>query len=285
MIKIIHISDVHFGVETIQFSDLIQAKSLFSKRMIGWGNKRLRRAGVTLPLLRSRLFEQISRDEWDYLVISGDLSTLALEKEFFEARKAIEPLMKIGKIILTPGNHDRYVSRALKPDLLKAYFPECFPFNVKEDPTGSFPIIQLAEDLMLFEMDMASPRGLISSKGKIQKELDPFKKKLESTYKNITKIAIGHYPIFLPPNVKEGYFHAIENRKALQQFLIESDVSLYLHGHIHKSWAFPSGPKGKPISINSAGGCLHEKGEWAGYHKITYKNGSFSINREVLSDL
>ena len=281
---IIHISDLHFGIDSVCFSDLLETKSLFSKRMIGWSNKRLRKARKIVPLLRKRLLEHLNRAEWDYLIITGDLTTLALKKEFMEARTALDPLIERGTVLLTPGNHDRYVPHEIRQDQMKSYFLDCFPFHKEYDGTKAFHVSELSNSLTLFEIDMASPRSLISSKGSVKLELDQLQQQIKSSHPNTTKIAIGHYPVFLPPGIKEGYFHSVENKKALQQFFYDSDISLYLHGHIHKSWMISGGAHGKYLSINSAGSCFHETGEWSGYHKITFQNGTFSISREEIPE-
>ena len=103
---IIHISDLHFHTYPQNFRDWR------SKRILGAANLLFRRKRQ-FPLQRAkRLVEQIQKMNWDHLVISGDLTQLALEKEFSRARKTLEPLLTDPeRVTVIPGNHDRYVSQ------------------------------------------------------------------------------------------------------------------------------------------------------------------------------
>ena len=72
---IIHISDLHFHTYPKNFRDWK------SKRILGAANLLFRRKRQ-FPLQRAkRLVEQIQKMNWDHLVISGDLTQLALEKD------------------------------------------------------------------------------------------------------------------------------------------------------------------------------------------------------------
>ncbi len=279
---VVHVSDFHFCDMSISMGDLKEKHGIMSKRSIGWLNHRIRRKRQFIPEIQDRIISLLSQMKWDHLVISGDLTTLALEQEFKTAKDKIIPLMKKGNIILTPGNHDRYVKSVFKPDLLVKYFGDCFPFNKIQPQNNGINIFELDEQTVLLELDMSIPRSFFSSKGKIRVDLEKHRDILYKKYRNRLKIVVGHYPAFLPPGESEGYLHSLEKIKDLQKFLMECHVDLYLHGHIHKTWHFKPYQNQKLTCINSGGCCRYSDGPWAGFYRIEIKNREYTIKRVSL---
>jgi 3',5'-cyclic AMP phosphodiesterase CpdA len=67
---------------------------------------------------------------WDHLVISGDLTQLALPEEFAKARMALRPLLQNQeRVSIVPGNHDYYVSETEESDYFRSYFGSFFGKN------------------------------------------------------------------------------------------------------------------------------------------------------------
>ena len=282
---LIHVSDFHFGDNLIGFRDLREKQKLFSKRYIGWLNHQVQRKHQFSPEIKTQVIKTLQKIDWDYLIITGDLATLSLEQEFSNARKNLEPLLKKGTVILTPGNHDRYVKEALKPDLLAAYFGDCFPFQDRNSESNNLSIQDLGDDVILAELDMSVPSCLISSRGKINVNLVTYQEIISNRFNQKLKIAIGHYPAFIPPDQSEGYLHSLKDRKALQEFLLNSNFDLYLHGHIHKSWQFKPSNNHQLVCVNSGGCCRYAEGTWAGFHRITIGNRNIEIEKILVADI
>lgn len=276
---LVHVSDLHFVVETLRLLDLVKTDGWLSKRFMGWINYKLNRESNFPAELRNRLINSLLESDWDYLVISGDLTTLSLEEEFIEARKCLEPLFNKGRVIITAGNHDRYIPTVLNPDLLIKYFADGFICSQQPQPFGSSCCLKLNDDVVLVEIDMAIPRRLFSSRGKIRQDLEKCGEVLLQEYEGYLKIAVGHYPAFLPPGQHENYLHALAGREKLRQFLKDSQIDLYLHGHIHKSWEFKAEINSHTVNINSGGCCRNIKDKWAGFHRITIEDNCFSVER------
>lgn len=276
---IIHISDLHFiNNNQSVLQGLKENHQLFSKRHLGWLNYKFRRQDHFDPGLKERLIHCLLSIDWDYLIITGDISTLALKREFELAYNKLKPLIDKGTVLFTAGNHDRYV-KTPNHDYMKKYFGECWPFNQKKSNREINPFIELNSSVVLFELEMAIPRIFYSSRGRLLNNLNSIEKKLKNQYKDHLKIAIGHYPAFLPPGEHEGYLHSLSNRKQLQQFLLDNQIGIYLHGHIHKSWMFKPNENSNLICINSGGCCRHSEGEWSGFNKITLKGKEISVER------
>ena len=282
-LAIIHLSDLHFFDSDLQLRHLLRSRSVFSKRLVGLLNAKLHRKKRWRETVRRRLLGSVEKRHWDYLVISGDFTNLSTEREFMRAREGLDPLIKKGNVILTAGNHDRYVRSALQPDLMVRYFGDCFPFRKSETDDLSSPAMELNSEVVLFELEQAVPRCIISSKGKILSDLAVVQFAARGKYAHHTKIAVGHYPAFLPKTVSEAYWHSLAKRREMQKFLVESEMDLYLHGHIHKSWTTSPVRDNRLICVNSGGCCRHKEGVWSGYHAIRIENGNIQIDRIQLA--
>ncbi len=281
-IVLIHISDIHFINDQTLLRGLLENGRIFTKRHLGWLNYSLRRRRHFDPTLKTRLFDRLHEINWDYLVISGDLTTLSLNREFNKARKAITPLMQRGNVLLTAGNHDRYTKENATNDTIRSIFNDCWPYNQESKRDDQVNIYELGDNAVLLELDMATPRIFYSSRGKIPCNLKSIKNILKKNYKNKIKIIIGHYPAFLPPNEHEGYLHEISKKKEFQQFLLTCEIDFYLHGHIHKSWIYKPDEEADLLCINSGGCCRYAEGEWAGFHRIEINDEKSTVERLLL---
>ncbi|HNA62745.1 MAG TPA: metallophosphoesterase, partial [Rhabdochlamydiaceae bacterium] len=118
MIKIAHISDLHFSNWDWNPSQF------FSKRWLGnlnflfgrqrhFAHERLK----SLPTL-------FRNHGISHVMITGDLTTTSSLGEFEKAREFVEALEAVGlKVFVIPGNHDQYTKRAHKDQLFYNYFP------------------------------------------------------------------------------------------------------------------------------------------------------------------
>ncbi len=280
-ITLLHVSDLHFSSDSIRIRDLLNPWGMLSKRSIGRLNYRLRRKNHFPKETRNRLIKRLESWYWDYLVISGDLTTLALEREFIEARDCLEPLIRKGTVILTAGNHDRYLPQVVKPDLIAKYFGDCFPFAPDLVSSGNMRFLELGEKAVLFELDMSVPRSWISSRGKIRVSLKQYEKELSEKYTDRLKIAVGHYPVFLPANEHEGYFHSLEGKDEIGRFLFDNRVGVYLHGHIHKTWSFKPKDSQVLVCVNSGGCCRHDTNArpGLGFHRLEINGDKVSVEK------
>ena len=92
-IKIIHLSDFHFGQTSLYLSDF------FSKRITGYVNLKRHRSKHFPIGLKNKIIQKVEQTSYDYLFITGDLTNLARESEFAEARERLDPILKKGKTI------------------------------------------------------------------------------------------------------------------------------------------------------------------------------------------
>ena len=90
-LTILHLSDLHFSAYPKNW------EQWFSKRLLGAANWWLNRSSKYPPQRYLQLIEVVRQMGWDHLVISGDLTQLALPEEFAKARMALRPYCRIGK--------------------------------------------------------------------------------------------------------------------------------------------------------------------------------------------
>src|SRR2546428_11239623 len=84
--RIVHISDLHFWHITLHPRELV------SKRLLGMCNLVLSRARKYRMSSMPLVVERIRTLEPDHVLVTGDLTSTALEEEFEAARHALERL-------------------------------------------------------------------------------------------------------------------------------------------------------------------------------------------------
>jgi 3',5'-cyclic AMP phosphodiesterase CpdA len=135
--RIAHLSDLHL-------LDLEGAvpRRLFNKRVTGWVNLKLKRSHRHKPAPVLAAAVELKRMGVDHVVITGDLSNLALEREFDRVRELVDELgLDPAHVSIVPGNHDAYTRGAVRSGRFFSWFsafvqsdlpdlagPEGFPF-------------------------------------------------------------------------------------------------------------------------------------------------------------
>ncbi|OGH04677.1 MAG: hypothetical protein A2600_02650 [Candidatus Lambdaproteobacteria bacterium RIFOXYD1_FULL_56_27] len=265
MVKVLHLSDLHFGDELLGWRWLAGQGGLFSKASLGLLNHRYGGARKFDPVQREGLLQTLAKQDWDLLVVSGDLVHLGTQPEFLLARQLLEPLIQKGPVLLSAGNHDRYTPRA--KGLMEEIFADCFPFD---RPWGS--PFEGPEGWLFQELPLSRPSGLWA-KGKLQPDWQDWLEALKGQ-PDRPKVVYGHYPLFYPPGTQESFGHKVWGQERLARSLTQAGVKAYLHGHLHQTWAFE--PPGQGLWSINAGGSLTQ-----GYWSISLENQSVFPSRQA----
>src|SRR2546425_11690303 len=105
--RIVHISDLHFWHITLHPRELV------SKRLLGMCNLVLSRARKYRMSSMPLVVERIRALEPDHVLVTGDLTSTALEEEFEAARRPLERLeTHASPPAVIPGNHDRHTPQS-----------------------------------------------------------------------------------------------------------------------------------------------------------------------------
>ncbi len=111
---------------------------LFNKRATGYANLRLKRGHKhhREPVLAAR--ERIRELGVDHVVVTGDVSNLALEREFDAVSDFLDSLhLDANAISVVPGNHDAYTRGAVKSERFRAWFGRFMTSDIPSDGARS----------------------------------------------------------------------------------------------------------------------------------------------------
>jgi 3',5'-cyclic AMP phosphodiesterase CpdA len=240
--KIFHISDLHLDIK-YKRSNYIKTRSLF---------------------------EQITAEGFDHLIISGDISENADASSLGLGRNLLEKfgLLDRSKTTLIIGNHDifggvyfaedviNFPSKCIATDYhrkveqFEYYFRETFQNIIAAKKNTFFPFVKEFDDFVLIGLNSIAKYSLMrnpmASNGTISKEQISSAAKIikHSSFNNKRRIVISHH------HFSKHKIHAVRNTYALWR-MIESqsiklrkkksiikqlkalDVEMVLHGHKH----------------------------------------------------
>ena len=236
-LRFIHCSDIHL-------LDLAGAHPghFLNKRLTG---------GVNLLLSRGRkhnqnLFDQIVAHALEYaadrLVITGDLTNLALESEFVLVRRK---LREAGlPITVIPGNHDTYTRGSARERRFEVFLGE---FMEGERSEGDYPFIQRFDGVALIGLSTAIPSLPLVAVGRVgEPQLVRLATMLDRTAaEGLARVVLIHHPV-LPGVAKPR--HDLLDLPAFGAVIAKHGAELILHGHIHvNSLAWLDGPA-RPVA-------------------------------------
>ncbi|MEM7181183.1 MAG: metallophosphoesterase [Spirochaetota bacterium] len=273
MATFIHISDLHFPTP-------VAWKDLRGKMFSGYFNYRLRRKKKYPKILREALWEKIQSIPYDGLLITGDLTNVSSEIEFAEAKKTLSPLLDERTFII-PGNHDRYVKKALEPTkLFEKYFAAFLGEALDTDSSSGYLRYKILAGMHCIGLDSNLAKGFMNASGYVSPQI--IQRMLHLLQKrNITKyLLLCHHPIFNPPSQQESDSHKLHNREELADLLQNMPPLAYLHGHQHSNWVKRPDPKMPFYVINSASSTmLPDTKHLSGFHVLQSSAGDLSCKR------
>jgi len=241
-LRFVHCSDIH----------LLDLAGAHPGRFL---NKRLT-GGVNLLLARGRkhshnLFDEIIAHAISYradrLVITGDLTNLALEPEFELVRRK---LREAGlPVTVVPGNHDTYTRGSARDRRFEAYLGE---FMTGERGEGDYPFIQRHGDVALIGLSTAIPSLPLVAVGRVgEAQLERLARALERTAaEGLARVVLIHHPV-LPGVAKPR--HGLLDLAGFGAVIAAHGAELVLHGHEHRriDGALP-GPR-RPVPVHGVG--------------------------------
>ena len=232
--RIAHVSDLH----VLSHTGTEWRRIIFNKRLTGYANLLLHRARVHR---REYLLSVLSAAaaEADHLVVTGDITNLALEHEYEEARAILDEAARRTEVTVVPGNHDIYLTSTRR----RRHFPHHFsPFlqsdlpHLAEDlPTGSFPCVKLRGPTAVIGLSSGVPRPPFVSGGHLGhaqlKALESVLAQPEVKWR-MPVVLVHHPPVDSRPRllqVRDG----LADAAALRDALAPLGRGLLLFGHLH----------------------------------------------------
>lgn len=278
-LRFLHCSDIH----------LLNLRGVGARRFL---NKRLT-GGVNLMLKRGKhhdgaLFDRLStlaRElEVDRVVITGDLSNLALEQEFEHINAKLDAIGR--PVTVIPGNHDAYTrgaERARRFETILGHFMH--GERAGDGHEQFYPFVQRHGEVALIGVSTAQaslPLYAVGTVGTAQlARLDQVLAQLGE--EGLTRIVLIHHPVMPGVALRR---HDLLDIEAFGKVIARRGAELILHGHEHRAidGTIP-GPKGHvPVhGISSATNLSRHPGREASFsiYDVTSSVSGAEILRTV----
>ena len=228
-----HLSDFHLSSQ-----HRVKVRDLLNKRIFGYLKWRLHRGSEHSPGVLEALIGDLHRTKPDHIVVTGDLTHLALPAEFLYARNILHFLGSPSKITVIPGNHDAYVRSDWNSTLglLADFMASDRSFlsgELRTDTPEIFPSLRIREFVALVGVSTARPCGLLFAVGSVgEAQLQQLETILSETgQQRLFRIVLLHHPP-LPGMV--SWRKRLTDSEALRLILVRQGVELVLHGHSHR---------------------------------------------------
>ena len=258
MFRIAHISDLH----VLSRAGAEWRSMLFNKRITGYANTLLRRGRVHRREFLLAVLQAVSAGA-DHVVVTGDITNLALESEYDDARALLSGVASAVEVTVVPGNHDIY----LPPIFHERHFAYHFGDFLRSDlpelaldlPPGPFPCVKLRGPVAIVGLSSGVPRPPFIAAGFIgDRQLDALARVLAhpEVAKRTAVILIHHPPVDGRSRIaqlRDGLVDAAAFRRALAPL----HRGLVLFGHLHRRvrCALPT-PAGTLDVVSASGAAL-----------------------------
>lgn len=234
--RLAHFSDLH-----VLAIDGVSRSRFLNKRFTGWVNLKLKRQHKHRPSYVRAIAREITRANVDHVVITGDLTNLALEQEFEATRRLLRDELGLdpADVTIVPGNHDLYTRGAMRARRFTTFFAEFMKSDLPDLAAaidlGSFPVVKLRGHAAIIGLSSAVPRPPLVASGKLgHAQLDALERILEHPeVRKRTPVIALHHPIHNPPSRLKTLVEGLTDADRLVATLHRVDHALVLHGHLH----------------------------------------------------
>ncbi len=211
---------------------------LFNKRVTGFANLVLHRSRVHRREYLLAVLAAAAASA-DHVVVTGDITNLALESEYEEARRLLDGVARSVEVTAVPGNHDIY----LPPVQRERRFPHHFGTFLRSDlpefaldlPAGPYPVVKLRGPAAIIALSSAVPRPPFIAAGFVgTAQLAALGRLLDhpEVARRTPVILIHHPPVdtrIRLAQLRDGLVDAASFRKVLAPLA----RGLVLFGHLH----------------------------------------------------
>ena len=233
--RIAHFSDLH-----LLSLEGVPLRRFLNKRLTGWINLRLKRGHLHKAAHVRAIAREIANAKVDHVVITGDMTNLALEPEFELARSVLRDDLGIdpARVTVVPGNHDLYTGGAFTSRRFERYFADWLQSDLPEVTAGGarFPVVKIRGPVAIVALSSAVPRPPFVAAGELGgAQLEALARVLahQEVASRTLVLALHHPPVHGWSRVK-GHLEGLRDAPALLSMLMPLSRGLVLHGHLHR---------------------------------------------------
>jgi 3',5'-cyclic AMP phosphodiesterase CpdA len=234
-VRIAHLSDLHL----LSLEGAVPFR-LMNKRITGYLNLRFHRKSVHKPFAVQAAARAIQKLDVDHVVVTGDVSNLALENEFELVKTFLAEDLGLSpdRVSLVPGNHDAYTGGAHRSQRFARTFASYLKSDLAElTPAGEvFPYVHLRGPAAIIGLSTALPRPPLVASGALgSKQLAALDRILaHPEVRDRTPVVLQHHPIHNPPSTAKRMLEGLADAAAEARILGKVRRGLVLHGHLHR---------------------------------------------------
>jgi 3',5'-cyclic AMP phosphodiesterase CpdA len=283
--RIAHLSDLH-----LLSLEGVSPRRFLNKRITGYANLRVKRGHVHRPGYVRAIAREIRRSDVDHVVVTGDLTNLALETEFEMARRLLEEDLALdpAHVSIVPGNHDLYTKGAQITKRFTNYFAEYIKSDLPELAVdvgvGRFPFVKLHGPAAIIGLSSAVPRPPLVAAGRLGKKqiaaLGDILRHPEVRAR--TPVVLMHHPAHNPLSRVKALLEGLDDAALLWTGVRDLTRGLVLHGHLHRriQRALPTS-SGRLHVVGATSASLHHEDShrMAGFNLYEIRDGDGEVTR------
>lgn len=281
--RIGHISDLH-----ILALDGPAPSEFFNKRIVGGLNLLLNRSGSHSVDVVKQALRRLDDLEVDHIVISGDLTNLALDSEFAAAAELVHTVNDAPqRVSVVPGNHDYYTPGAEKNGRFEHHFE---PFLHSDLPqyqsSNGYPFCHLRGDVAFVGLNSGIATAWFLSNGEVGREELRHADRLlaDPAVQSRFKVVIVHHPLLPDQNHAIQWTRRMRNDEEVLELIRQRDVDLVVHGHTHYFSTFQLPKLGSPgTTYICEAGCTSVSG--GGDPRLAGKFNIYTIDDKRLTEI
>lgn len=243
-LRFIHCSDIHLldlkGASPARFAN---------KRLTGGVNLLLNRRRKHDEGLFRRIVDAAHAHGADRLVVTGDLTNLALESEFEHVRSHLDAAGL--PVTVIPGNHDAYTRGSARERRFEQYLAHLM--EGEREAGADYPFVQRHGDVALIGLSTAIPSLPLYAVGKLgEDQLQRLARALgKLADEGLSRVVLIHHPVL--PGVARPR-HELLDLDAFGRVIAEHGAELILHGHEHRRLeGHLLGPGERPVPVHGVG--------------------------------
>jgi 3',5'-cyclic AMP phosphodiesterase CpdA len=224
MFRLAHLSDVHLGpVPPLRLRDYV------SKRVVGYANWRRGRSAALTTGTLEQLVADLREQRPDHIAVTGDLTNIATEEEFENARLWLQELGPPDFVTVVPGNHDAYV-----PGAYRRFRELWAPWMRSDtDAVSPFPFIRRKGHVALIGISSAVASAPFLATGRVGEEQTRRLSALLADARSeglFRVVLIHHPPKLIDPR---DQWRKLTDGRRFRAAIERHGAELILHGHDH----------------------------------------------------